>query len=130
MKAYDNLVRLLAWWRENPQPATITALVKAGLITAGDASHTMQYGMRHGVVERLEREGSRPSERAVYQWTGKPLPPPGPDRQPIRDRVTGPDTLRPATGPSFDALLTAWGIALNPPRLPPADLPRHRPLGD
>ncbi|MCI0152234.1 hypothetical protein KNO81_41250 [Paraburkholderia sediminicola] len=94
MKSRDNVEKMIAYLREHPQPVTITAMV-----TAGEASHAVQYGVRHGVIEHLRRRASRPSERNLYRWTGQPLPPPS----------AGNNSASVAAGPSFDALLGAWG---------------------
>ncbi|MFL9998584.1 hypothetical protein PQR34_45530 [Paraburkholderia sediminicola] len=126
MKTYDNLQRLIAWWRESPEPATITTLVKAGLLTSGDASNTIQYGMRHGVIQRIDLQCGRPSERTVYRWTGQPSPPAPIERK--RGPIAGAKAAAAQTGPSFDALLSAWGIATVPPRLPTTHSPRQHSL--
>lgn len=65
-----------------------------------DASDALQYGVRHGVFERVKRLGASASERVQYRLTGQPVPP-----------------LKTRPGPSFDGLLQAWGIAHNPPLL-------------
>ncbi|CAE6866899.1 hypothetical protein R75465_08019 [Paraburkholderia aspalathi] len=101
MKNRDNAERLIDYLRKHPQPTTVAALAAAGVMNSRDASDAVQYGVRHGVIERIRRPGARPNERAQYQLTGRPSP-------------VAPKGI---AGPSFDALLTAWGIARVPPRL-------------
>ncbi len=127
MKSHDNLERLVAWWRDHPEPVTIVSLVVAGLIAQRDASNTMQYGVRYGVVERIGKPGAR---HITYRWTGRPMPPAPRERKPARERVTHTEAPRATSGPSFEALLTAWGIATVPPRLPAAGSCQSRSLDD
>lgn len=102
MKARDNAERLIDYLRKHPQPITVAELVAVGVMNSRDASDALQYGVRHGVIERIRRAGARPNERVQYRLTGRPAP----------------LVAKSAAGPSFDALLTAWGIARVPPRLP------------
>ncbi|CAE6863636.1 hypothetical protein R75461_08125 [Paraburkholderia nemoris] len=120
MKSRDNVEKMIAYLREHPQPVTITAMVTAGVVAPGEASHAVQYGVRLGVIEHLRRRASRPSERNLYRWTGQPLPP----------LSAGNDSASVPAGPSFDALLGAWGMATEPPRLPAAGSPRCVSLDD
>lgn len=61
----------------------------------------LQYCIRHGVIERERCPGAALNQRILYRLTGAPLP--------------GGKVL---SGPSFDALIGAWGIACVPPPLP------------
>jgi hypothetical protein len=99
MKAHDNAHKLIQWLREH-QPATVAQIAANGVMNSRDASDAVQYGVRHGVQERVKRPGASADARVQYRLTGKALPIP----------KTGP-------APSFDGLLEAWGIARTPPRL-------------
>ncbi len=102
MKVHRHAEKLVQYLRAHPQPTTVARIALAGVMTAGDASKAIQYGIQLGVIERIRRPGASQAERVQYRLTGQPL-------QPVRKAVGE---------PSFDALLTAWGIALVPPRLP------------
>ncbi|MFL9937164.1 hypothetical protein P0D88_51570 [Paraburkholderia sp. RL18-103-BIB-C] len=102
MNARDNAEKLIDYLRRHPQPTTVAELANAGVMNSRDASDALQYGVRHGVIERIRRPGARPNERVQYRLTGRPVP----------------SAAKGAAGPSFDGLLTAWGIARVPPRLP------------
>ncbi|MGF6408391.1 hypothetical protein OKW37_000061 [Paraburkholderia sp. MM5482-R2] len=99
MKVHDNADKLVRWLRQH-QPATVAQIAANRVMTSRDASDAMQYGVRHGVFERVKRLGASANERVQYRLTGHPLPP-----------------LKSTPGPSFDGLLQAWGIARNPPLL-------------
>ncbi|CAE6862518.1 hypothetical protein R69746_07893 [Paraburkholderia aspalathi] len=101
MKSYRHAEQLIAYLREQPQPVTVAHIAAAGIMNSRDASDAIQYGVRHGVFERIRRPGARANERVQYKMTGHRLP-----------------AAREAGTPSFDALLTAWGIARIPPQLP------------
>jgi len=104
MKVRDNLEKLIWYCRENPQPITLARVVMANLMQAREAYEAAQYGIRHGVIVRIARPGAQSNQRVWYRWTGQPLPPIGNGSAP----------------PSFDALLTAWGMAHAPLCLPVA----------
>ena len=106
MKVHDNFERLIWHFRENPQPTSVTRVVMAAVMNAREAYDAIQYGIRHGVIERIECPDARPNERVQYRWTGQPMPP----------NTKKNDTV----GPSFDELLMAWGIPRVPPCLPAA----------
>ncbi|MEM5388345.1 hypothetical protein VSR68_32975 [Paraburkholderia phymatum] len=98
MKAHGNVEKLVRWLREH-QPATVAQIVANGVMNSRDASDAVQYGVRHGVLERIKRPGARPNERVQYRLTGQALP-----------------ALKTApAAPSFDGLLQAWSIARTPP---------------
>jgi hypothetical protein len=100
MKAHINAEKLISWLRKH-QPATVAEIAAHKVMNSRDASDAVQYGVRHGVLERIKRSGASASERVQYRLTGQPLP-----------------TLKSAPPtPSFDGLLQAWGIARTPPRL-------------
>lgn len=101
MKNHRHAEQLIAYLREQSQPVTVARIVAAGVMNSRDASDAIQYGVRHGVFERIRRPGARANERVQYRLTGHRLP-----------------AVREAGTPSFDALLTAWGIARIPPQLP------------
>lgn len=95
MKTVDNVHTLVRWLSEH-QPATVAHVVAVCLRDSRDASNAIQWAMRHGVLEKVKRPGSR----VHYLLTGKALP-----------------INKPNLAPSFDELLQAWGIALKPPQL-------------
>lgn len=103
MKIHRNAEQLIGYLREQRQPVTVTRVATAGVMNRRDASDAMQYGVRHGVIERVKVPGARASERVLYQLTGQQLPAPGKEEE---------------SAPTFDALLAAWGIARVPPQLP------------
>lgn len=100
MKAHSNAQKLLPWLRKH-QPATVAQIAAHGVMNSRDASDAVQYGVRHGVLERIKQPGASANERVQYRLTGHPLP---------LLKSTPPAT-------SFDGLLQAWGIARTPPRL-------------
>ncbi|MFM0069048.1 hypothetical protein [Paraburkholderia aspalathi] len=102
MKTHRNAEQLIGYLREQRQPVTVTRVATAGVMNRRDAFNAMQYGVRHGVIERVKVPGARVSARVLYQLTGQQLPVPGKEQ----------------SGPTFDALLAAWGIARVPPQLP------------
>ena len=112
MKVHDNIAKLIEYLREHPKPVTVAHMVAAGVMNSRDAYDAVQYGVRHGVMERIRVPGAAPRARAQYRWTGQPLPP-------VKNGTYG---------PSFDALLAAWGIARVPPRLPGYAAPRAVPF--
>ncbi|MBC8751293.1 MULTISPECIES: hypothetical protein [Paraburkholderia] len=99
MKAHSNAQKLIRWLRQN-QPATVAQIAANGVMNSRDASDAVQYGVRHGVFDRIKRPGASANERVQYRLTGQSLP-----------------ALKSAPVPSFDGLLQAWGIARTPPRL-------------
>jgi hypothetical protein len=100
MKAHANSEKLIVWLRLH-QTATVAQIAASGMMNSRDASDALQYGLRYGTFERVKRPGARPNERVQYRLTGTPLP-----------------LLRTPAAPSFDGLLSAWGIARIPPQLP------------
>jgi hypothetical protein len=98
-KVHDDITVLVAYLRERQRSATVATMVAAGIMNPRNASHAIQYGIQHGVLERIKVTGAAPNERIQYRWTGHPLS----------------QVKRGMAVPSFDALLTAWGIPLVPP---------------
>jgi hypothetical protein len=99
MKAHDNAQKLIRWLRQN-QPATVAQIAANGVLKSRDASDAVQYGVRHGALERVKRPGVSANERVQYRLTGQALP-----------------VLKTVAAPSFDGLIQAWGIARTPPQL-------------
>jgi pantothenate kinase type III len=95
LKTRRNAERLIGYLREQDQPVSIARIVIAGVMSSHDASDAIQYGVRHGAIERIKRRGARANDRVHYRLTGHPLPAP----------------RKGVAAPSFDALLTAWGVA-------------------
>jgi hypothetical protein len=99
MKAHDNAKQLMQWLRQH-EPATVAQIAANGVLNSRDASDTVQYGVRHGVLERMKRPGAIGNARVQYRLTGQALP-----------------VLKTVAAPSFDGLLQAWGIARTPPHI-------------
>ena len=102
MKVRDNTVKLLDYLRRHPHPVSVRRLMADGVMDSRDASEALQYGILHGVIECIRRPGAVSGASYQYRVTGHPLP------------LVAKGVLT----PSFDALLTAWGIARVPPVLP------------
>ena len=105
MGTHANAEALLAWLRER-SGASVNDFVTAGLMKPRMASDAVQYALRNGALERVVRPGAGARERAYYRATGVALPAPR------------------TAAPCFDALLRAWGMVLEPPRL--AAIASHR----
>lgn len=73
------------------------------------ASDAVQYALRNGALERLVRAGASARERVRYRATGIALP----------AHKTA------AASASFDGLLEAWGMALEPIPLRMTESRRH-----
>ena len=99
MKTHNNTKKLMQWLRQH-QPATVAQIAANGVLNSRDASDAVQYGVRHGALDRVKRPGVSGNERVQYRLTGQALP-----------------VLKAAATPSFDGLLQAWGIARTPPEL-------------
>ncbi|WP_233874905.1 hypothetical protein [Paraburkholderia adhaesiva] len=110
MKVHENARLLMHWLAEN-QPATIAQIAAAGLMTSRALSDAVGYATRHGTIVRIQLPVKSGRECFELRLTGRALP-------------TGPGLASP---PSFDELLSAWGITLNPPSLPLAISHRHMP---
>jgi hypothetical protein len=100
VKVRENLAKLIEYLSENPRPFTVASVVAAGVLNSRDAYDALQHGVRNGVILRSKAPDEWPKNRTVYRWTGYPFPP----------------SKQGAVGPSFDALLVAWGMARVPPR--------------
>jgi hypothetical protein len=105
LKTHRLAEKLITYLRSH-QPATIPTIVLAGVMTATEARGGLQYGIRHGVIERVKRPGATNSDRLQYQLTGRCLP---------KVMFADNDDL---SAPSFDALLSVWGIEPVPPPVP------------
>jgi hypothetical protein len=93
MKTRRNTEILIGYLRVH-QPATVARMAAGSMMSSRDVSDATQYGVRHGVFERVRRAGANPGERVQYRLTGQTLP---------RNEAG-------LSAPSFDALLAAWGI--------------------
>jgi hypothetical protein len=100
MSAQENAELLLAWFRERSS-ATVSEIVASGLMKPRTASDAVQYALRNGALERIVRSGASAKDRVHYRATGVALP----------------ASRTQAGRPSFECLLAAWGIAVEPPRL-------------
>jgi hypothetical protein len=109
MSTHDNAEVLLAWFRERAS-ATVSEIAASGLMKSRTASDAVQYALRNGALERIVRSGASAKDRVHYRATGVALPAPRAQ----------------AGQPSFDGLLTAWGIVLEPPRLLSTESCRHQ----
>jgi hypothetical protein len=101
MKIHNNAERLIRYLREQHQPVTVARVVTAGVMERRDASEAIRYGVRLGAIEPIKVCGATTRERVSYRLTGQQLSAP----------------KKKGSSPSFDALLTAWGIARVPPQL-------------
>ena len=99
MEIHRNAEKVIEYLREH-QTATISQIVEADVIRRRDASGAVQYGIRHGAIDRIKMLGARPGERVQYRLSGQPL---------CSKRAQ-------ASAPSFDPLLAAWGITPVPPQ--------------
>jgi hypothetical protein len=57
LKTHRHAQKLVVYLRRH-QPATVAAVVLAGLMTSREARGGLQYGIRHGVIERVKRPGA------------------------------------------------------------------------
>jgi hypothetical protein len=108
MSTHANAQELLAWIRGRTS-ATLSEVVASGLMKSRTASDAIQYAVRNGALERVFRSGASAKQRVQYRMTGIPLPVP-----------------QTQIGPSFDGLLEAWGITLEPITLRVIDARRHQ----
>lgn len=100
MKVHASALTLLHWLAQR-ESASVSEITASGLMSSREASDVVRYAMRNGAAERVTR-GASARGTARYRSTGVPLPEPR----------TAP------AGASFDGLLSAWGIAQQPPELP------------
>ncbi|WP_322047327.1 hypothetical protein [Paraburkholderia sp. J67] len=99
MKVYANALTLLDWLAQR-ESASVSEITAAGLMGSRTASDVIQYAIRNGAISRLNGTTvARGSAR--YRSTGVPLP------EPRSSTATA----------TFDGLLSAWGIAQDPPQL-------------
>lgn len=109
MSTHANAEALLAWIRERPD-ASVSDIVASGTMNSRTASDAVQYALRNGALERIVRAGARARERVRYRATGIAL----------RATKTA------AASASFDGLLEAWGMALEPTSLRITGSRRHQ----
>ncbi|CAD6552944.1 hypothetical protein LMG27952_05351 [Paraburkholderia hiiakae] len=100
MKVHVSALTLLRWLAQR-ESASVSEITASGLMSSREASDVVRYAMRNGAAERVNT-GASARGSARYRSTGVPLPEP---------------RMAPA-GASFDGLLSAWGIAQQPPELP------------
>ncbi|TDG10981.1 hypothetical protein E1N52_01615 [Paraburkholderia guartelaensis] len=100
MKVHASALTLLHWLAQR-ESASVSEITASGLMNSREASDVVRYAMRNGAAERINK-GASARGSARYRSTGVPLPEP---------RTT-------PAGASFDGLLSAWGIAQEPPELP------------
>jgi len=108
MSTHANAEALVAWVRQRLS-ATVSDIAASGLMNSRTASDAVQYAVRYGALERVVRRGASARNRVHYRATGVALPLP-----------------RVQSVPSFDGLLEAWGITLEPISLPMLDARRHQ----
>lgn len=108
MSTHEKAESLVAWLRQRPS-ATVSDVAASGLMNSRTASDAVQYALRCGALERVVRRGASAKDRVHYRATGVALPAP-----------------RSQSVPSFDGLLTAWGIVLEPPQIRAIDSRRHQ----
>ncbi|WP_028203840.1 hypothetical protein [Paraburkholderia nodosa] len=100
MKVHASALTLLHWLAQR-ESASVSEITASGLMSSREASDVVRYAMRNGAAERVNK-GASARGTARYRSTGVPLPEPR----------TAP------AGASFEGLLSAWGIAKEPPELP------------
>jgi hypothetical protein len=93
MKLQHNVERLMEYLQDR-EPTTVARMAVDGVLNSRDASDAVQYGIRLGVLQRIRQPGMKSGERVLYRLTGQPL------------RRSSSASSR----PSFDALLSVWGI--------------------
>lgn len=109
MGTHEKAEALVAWIRERAS-ATVSDVAASGLMNSRAASDAVQYALRCGALERCVRRGASAKDRVHYRVTGVALPIP---------RTRGAES-------SFDGLLQAWGIVLEPPELRASESRRHQ----
>ena len=107
MSTHANAGALVAWVSQRAS-ATVSDIAASGLMSSRTASDAVQYARRCGALERVIRRGASAKDRVHYRATGVALP-----------------ERRAQSAPSFDGLLTAWGIVLAPPQIPAVDSRRY-----
>jgi hypothetical protein len=89
---------ILIRYLEGHQPAPVESLVQDGVMNRAAATEALQYALRHGAIERVQSSAGCFEAISRYSLTGHAL-----RREGKELRVV------------FDALLGAWGMALEPP---------------
>jgi hypothetical protein len=108
MSPHASAQDLLAWFWGRTS-ATVSEVVASGLMKSRTASDAIQYAVRNGALERVFRSSASAKQRVQYRATEIPLPAP-----------------QTQIGPSFDGLLEAWGITLEPITLQVIDARRQQ----
>ena len=103
MKTRDNAKTIFDWLVKY-QPSTAGQIAAATNLSSEDVARALQCGVRLGVLSPKRRGAAKQGERVTYSAAADTFP------------GQRSDTPR----PTFDALLSAWGLALVPPRLPSA----------
>lgn len=107
MRAHGNAEILLEWLNQCPS-ATVAEMAKFAAVSSTTASDAVQYAVRNGAMERINSASTRGPK--LYRSTGIPLPVPH----------------SPVSRASFNELIQAWGITLQPPRIQSHQSCRHR----
>lgn len=100
MKTRDDAKTIFTWLLER-QSATAAQIASAVQLSSEDVSRALQYVLRLQVFISKRRSAEKQGERVVYSVACAAFP---------NQRSCMPR-------PSFDALLSAWGMALVPPPL-------------
>lgn len=112
MSTHAKAEMLLEWLGERKE-TTVGEIAAAGVMNLRTAAYAVQYAVRNGALQRLVVEGANAKQRVRYRVTGVALP-----------------TPRSQAQPSFDGLLNAWGIALEPLQLASTEVCRHQICDD
>jgi hypothetical protein len=96
MKVHQRAKQLIAWMRHH-EPATIAQVAASAMMGRREASQTVLYCVRHGVLEKIIAPTPGRRECARYRLTARNLPAP----------------KQTADSHSFDGLLSAWGIGVH-----------------
>jgi hypothetical protein len=100
MNAHACTLKLLAWLQDR-ESASVGDIAAAGLMNSRQASDVVRYALRNGAIAKTT-SGKSGRGATRYRATGASLP----------EQRSG------TTAPCFDGLLSAWGIAQEPPQLP------------
>ncbi|WP_345817811.1 hypothetical protein AAGS40_29835 (plasmid) [Paraburkholderia sp. PREW-6R] len=90
-------------WLDTHQPATLMQIVADSHLSMADAANALEYGLRHRLVEYDVPPDPVCFDVFRYRLGNRPV-------APARACVAEERTNHP-----FEALLVAWGIALEPP---------------
>lgn len=107
MSTHANAEALLTWLHGRAS-ATLDEIVESGLMKPRTASAAIQYAVKCGAIERIDRAGA--GTRVRYRVTGSMLP--------LRQSQTALT--------SFDELLQAWGMVREPIPLSVTESRQHQ----